>query len=507
MNAILERAAVTPLLDVLTEPVLLTDQTGTLVFANAAARTRFEVERYHGMPLDKRLAEMPIFRADGTPLPPAEDPVVRALATRAPAAGHRVIIEGRGERRWYVMNTAPILDGDRLAGTASVFHDVTDAVRDETRTREAMEAARQSAEDANRLKDTFINTLSHELRAPLQPILGWTEVLRRHGRLDEVTKRAVEAIRRNIRQQVRLVDDLLDFSRLVNRNLHLRHERFDLREPVRGGVEPFEEPASLKRVRLSVEVPPAPLLMWGDGSRIQQVVANLVSNALKFTPEGGAVHVRVAAEPPGALVEIQDTGEGIAADDLGLIFDVFRQAARSRAKGGMGLGLTLVKQLTEMHGGTVEAFSAGVGLGACFRLRLPLAAPSAPPAAEPVRGARRLEQRSILVVEDNLDTREVLKVMLELEGATVATAESGHDAVRSVETVRPDVVLCDIGLPDIDGFEVARRIRGEGGRDRPRLIALTGYGRTEDVQQALDAGFEAHLTKPVNLDELLARLA
>jgi two-component system CheB/CheR fusion protein len=506
MNAILERAVVTPLLDVLTEAVLLTDQTGTLVFANAAARARFDLDRYQGMPLEKRLAEMPIFRPDGTPLPPGEDPVVRALSIRMPAGSGRVMLDGRGERRWYVINTSPVFDGDRLAGTASVFHDVTAAVRDETHAREAIEAARRTAEDANRLKDQFINTLSHELRAPLQPILGWTEVLRRHGRLDEVTTRAVEAIRRNIRQQVRLVDDLLDFSRLVNRNLHLRHERFDLREPVRAGVEPFEEAASLKRVRLSVELPPAPLLMWGDGSRIQQVVGNLVSNALKFTPEGGVVHVRVAAEAPGVLVEVEDTGDGIAADDLGVIFDVFRQAARSRAKGGMGLGLALVKQLTEMHGGTVEAFSAGAGLGARFRLRLPLAAPLAP-ALEPARGTRRLEQRSILVVEDNLDTREVLRVMLELEGATVATAESGHDAVRSLETLRPDVVLCDIGLPDIDGFEVARRIRREAGLENTRLIALTGYGRTEDVQQALDAGFETHLTKPVNLDELLARLA
>jgi CheY-like chemotaxis protein len=332
-------------------------------------------------------------------------------------------------------------------------------------------------------------------------------VLRRHGSLDPVTAKALEAIRRNIRQQVRLVDDLLDLSRIVHGKLTLHYETFDLRDQIRAAAEPYEEAAVLKRVRLTVDMPADPVPMWGDGARIQQVATNLISNAVKYTPAGGQVAVRVLAEDDHALLEVEDTGEGIAAEDLATIFGAFRQGYGAARRGGLGIGLNLVRRLTELHGGTVDAYSEGLGYGARFRVTLPRAVHRTRPTAAAAPHGPRLDQRSILIIEDNDDTRDVMKFMLEAEGAIVVTAATGADGVASAKQHRPQVVLCDIGLPDIDGLEVARRVRRHAGLARTRLIALTGYGQPEDVRSALGAGFEAHLTKPINLDQLLDLLA
>jgi CheY-like chemotaxis protein len=333
-----------------------------------------------------------------------------------------------------------------------------------------------------------------------------TEVLRRHRGLDEVTTRALEAIHRNIRQQVRLVDDLLDLSRIVHGKFTLRFETLDLRLPVRTAVEMFEEPAVLKRLRLTADLPDAPLPMWGDGARLQQIAANLISNALKFTPPGGRINLRLAAQGDRAVLEVEDSGAGIPAEDLPVIFEAFRQGKETRA-GGLGIGLDLVRRLSELHGGRVQVISAGAGRGACFRVELPLAAGQSPPMGAGTRPSGRLGRRSIVVVEDDEDTRTVLAFMLEAEGARVEAAGRGEDAVTLAGRVRPDVVLCDIGLPDIDGMEVARRLRAQASLAGTRLIALTGFGQAEDVRQAIAAGFDAHVTKPVNLDQLMALLA
>jgi CheY-like chemotaxis protein len=330
-------------------------------------------------------------------------------------------------------------------------------------------------------------------------------VLRRHGRLDAVTTQALDAIRRNIRQQVRLVDDLLDLSRIVHGKLQLRFETFDLCEQVKAAVEPFEEAAALSRLRLVVTLPPTPLPMWGDGARIQQIASNLLANAVKFTPPGGQIAVSVMSRDREALLEVEDTGDGIAPEDLAVIFEAFRQGGASRRRGGLGIGLDLVRRLAELHGGTVEAFSEGLGYGARFQVRLPIAASPAAPSRRAIVSTR-LDGRTVLVVEDNADTRQVLKFMLEIEGAQVEAVETGLEGVARAETFRPQIVLCDIGLPDIDGLEVARRMRSRAWFGDTRLIALTGYGQPEDIGHALDAGFEAHLTKPINLDQLLALL-
>ena len=619
-------------LDALVEPVVVTDGAGVITYANSIAVRCFAVDKHIGRPVGEHLARLRIRTTDGHPLPAALHPILRALAHRQAVIGAELTIGSDDGESTYVVNTVPLLADGEMAGTVSVFHDVTTAARlerevadhatrleaivnlvsdsvcmvgldgvlrftntvarnmlglqpgsplesrmhslrltdlhgrplaaaeypaaralrgetvdgvevmaitasgrsrrmrasahplrhadgvmyaalitwkdvtDEVAARAELESARVTAETASRLKDEFIAALSHELRTPLQPILGWTEVLRRHGTLDDVTARALEAIHRNIRQQVRLVDDLLDLSRIVHGKFSLRFESFDLRDQVRAAVESFEEGAAFKRVRLSATLPAEPMPMWGDGARVQQITTNLIANALKFTPSGGRVSVVLSVHDDGARLDIEDTGEGIVPEDLPVIFEAFRQGSQSSRRGGLGIGLDLVKRLTELHGGTVEAFSEGTGRGARFRIILPLAQPKAAPAGAHPAERGQLGRRSVLVIEDNADTRDVLKFMLEVEGAHVDTAERGEDGVRAAAMLHPDVILCDIGLPDIDGMEVARRIRAADGGNAVRLIALTGYGQAEDVRQAMAAGFEAHLTKPINLDQLMALL-
>jgi signal transduction histidine kinase len=476
--------------------------TGDLLYANAVGTSLLALPK--GASPAERAGRLAVRTADGAALAPDAFPSARALRGETVTGLELLVVGAAGDVRHVLTSAHPLRHPDgRIYAALVTMKDVTE----EARARDEREAALVAAEEANRLKDEFLAALSHELRAPLQPILGWTEVLRRHRALDEITGRAIDAIRRNIRQQVRLVDDLLDLSRIVHRKLLLRYESFDLRDQVRAAVEPFEEAAVLKRVQLSVRQPPDPVPLWGDGSRIQQIAGNLVSNAVRCTPAGGRVSVRVAVEGREAVLEVEDTGEGIAPDDLPVIFDAFGQNRRPVRRGGFGIGLDLVRRLTELHGGRVSAASEGPGRGARFTVRLPLAERPAEGRALRPSSPGRLDGRSIVVIEDNADTRDVLRVMLELEGALVVTASSGVEGVHAVRDVRPDVVLCDIGLPDIDGLEVARRVREDRAvRPDVRLIALTGYGQAEDVRQALDAGFQAHLTKPVNLDELLALL-
>jgi PAS domain S-box-containing protein len=483
------------------EGIFVVDGDGRLIFVNDAGRRMLDFRE--GMSLEERVLRQPLFDLQDRPLAPTAYPSTRGLAGESVtdlAATFEHPVDGRRHLR---ASAHPLRRPDgSIEAVMVTWKDVTD----QERARTELERAREAAEEASRLKDQFIAALSHELRTPLQPILGWTEVLRRHRGLDEVTTRALEAIHRNIRQQVRLVDDLLDLSRIVHGKFTLRFETLDLRSPVRTAVETFEEPASLKRLRLTAALPDGPLPIWGDAARVQQITANLIANALKFTPPGGRIAVRLAAEGDQAVLEVEDTGQGIAPEDVPMIFEAFRQGRETRA-GGLGIGLDLVRRLAELHGGRVRASSEGAGRGACFRVELPLA-PS-PPAArgDAARRTGRLDRRSIVVVEDDDDTRTVLAFMLEAEGARVEAARRGEEAVTLAERVRPDVVLCDIGLPDINGMEVARRLRAGGALAGTRLIALTGYGQADDVRQAIAAGFDAHVTKPVILDQLMALLA
>jgi len=490
------------IVDLTSDGVFVVAADGTFLFSNAIATEMLGTAA--PLTLAERVERLNIRTPDGRRLRVDQVPSGRALAGETVTGVDLMIDDALGQTRRVITGAHQLRTREGTIYAAVVtWWDVTEEIR----ARRELDAARETAEEANRLKDQFIAALSHELRAPLQPILGWTEVLRRHGTPDAITVQALDAIRRNVRHQVRLVDDLLDLSRITHGKLALRFESFDLREQVRAAAEPYEETAALKRVRLAIDLPPRPLTMWGDGARIQQIASNLISNAVKFTPAGGHIAVRLLGGETQAMLEVEDTGEGIAPEDLAVIFEVFRQGSTSGRRGGLGIGLDLVRRLTEMHGGSVDVFSEGLGYGARFQVRLPLAPSGGPTPAARVTPARRLDQRAVLVIEDSADTRDVLKFMLEAEGARVTTAASGLEGVAAAASGRPEIVLCDIGLPDIDGLEVARRLRRRTDFDRTRLIALTGYGQSEDVRQALDAGFEAHLTKPINLDELLALLA
>jgi PAS domain S-box-containing protein len=483
------------------EGVAVMDADNRLIFINEAGRRIFGFGE--GAALAERARGWPLLDGAGRPLPIEAYPSVRGLRGEIVSDALLLSDHPDGERRHLRGNAYPLRRPD---GSVEAVVITWKNITAEVRARRELEVARETAEDASRLKDQFIAALSHELRTPLQPILGWTEVLRRHRTLDDVTSRALEAIHRNIRQQVRLVDDLLDLSRIVHGKFTLRFETLDMRDPVRAAVEAFEETASLNRLRLAITLPSAPLVVWGDAARLQQITTNLVSNAVKFTPAGGVIAVRLDARGEHAVLEVEDTGEGISRDDLGRIFEAFHQVSESRA-GGLGLGLDLVRRLTDLHGGTVRARSEGTGRGATFRVEIPLA--TARPAAlrAGLGPVGRLDHRSVLVVEDDNDTRVVLRFMLEAEGARVNVAGSGLEAVEIAQRERPEIILCDIGLPDIDGMQVARRLRASGALAGTRLIALTGYGQAEDVRQSIEAGFDAHVTKPINLEQLMALLA
>jgi CheY-like chemotaxis protein/anti-sigma regulatory factor (Ser/Thr protein kinase) len=320
-----------------------------------------------------------------------------------------------------------------------------------------------------------------------------------------MAERARAVIGRQVKHLSRLVDDLLDVSRMTTGKVVLARRPMDLAELVRSAVAGWR--ASGRFDRHTVEVQAAPAWIDADETRMEQVLSNLVGNALKYTPAGGLVTIRVAADDDVARLEVADTGAGIPDALIEKVFDLFVQGERTldRAEGGLGIGLTLVKLLVRMHGGTVSAQSEGPGHGAVFTVRLPRVVSPAPPSPARPSGAGWRERRRILLVEDNADAREMLRFGLTLQGHEVHEAGDGPAAVELAATVRPDIAFVDIGLPGIDGYEVARRIRATEGGKSIYLVAITGYGQAEDRRRAQEAGFDAHETKPV-LSEQLGRL-
>jgi signal transduction histidine kinase/CheY-like chemotaxis protein len=375
--------------------------------------------------------------------------------------------------------------------------------------------ARAVAEAASRLKDEFLATISHELRTPLTSILGWSNLLR-SGSLDgESTGKAFDVIERNAQNQKRLIDDLLDVSRIVGGKLLLDVREIELARIIEDAVEVVRPAADARGIRVVSSFDPEVLTVSGDAGRLRQVVWNLLSNAVKFTPEGGRVEVHLGRDGSRARVAVSDTGKGIAPDFLPHVFERFRQAdaKTTRAFDGLGLGLAIVRHLVEAHGGTVRAESAGEGQGSTFSLYLPLLAvrASAPAigdaglrpeshASESLRGVR------VLVVDDNADARDLVEAVLSRCGAEVRSSASAAEALAALRAWRPDVLLSDIGMPGEDGYDLIRRVRAldasEGGRIP--AAALTAYAREEDRMRALLAGYQVHLAKPVNPAELVA---
>jgi signal transduction histidine kinase/ActR/RegA family two-component response regulator len=381
--------------------------------------------------------------------------------------------------------------------------------------------ARAEAETANRTKDEFLATVSHELRTPLNAMIGWVHLLRT-GNLDaEAAARGLETIERNILAQAQIIDDILDVSRIVRGTLALHVRPVDLCAVLRQAIDSLSPAAQAKKIRIGTALPPGAALVTGDPDRLQQIAWNLLSNAVKFTPAGGQVEVRLERRGASVRLEISDTGQGISPEFLPHVFERFRQAdgSTTRTHGGLGLGLSIVRHLVELHGGTVQAESVGEGRGSCFTVTLPAAdtvpAPPQDGVPAPGRAAQPLEGLRLLVVDDDDDTLEAMAVFLRWAGAEVTTAASAGEAFAALAALtaagraRPDLLIADIGMPGEDGYTLIRRVRAlspaEGGSIP--AVALTAYARPEDREKALAAGFQEHVAKPVEPGDLVALLA
>jgi len=421
--------------------------------------------------------------------------------------------------RWFDVYASRV-GAPALRQVALVFKDVSDRKRAEeesARLFAAERAARKAAEEAARLRDEFLATLSHELRTPLTAILGWAQMLRSGALTPEKRERGLATIERNARAQAQLIEDLLDVSSILAGKLSLDLTAVAMPSVIASALETLRPAADAKGVGLMLTLAADGAVM-GDAQRLQQVIWNLLANAVKFTPRGGSVRVMCAETDSSVEVSITDTGKGISADFQPHVFERFRQAdgATTRSHGGLGLGLSIVRQLVEMHGGSVSVFSQGEGLGACFTVRLPRAGPQeqepgAPPDSHPkaITGPPELAGLRVLVVDDEADTREMLRALLEQVGAEVQLAGSAAEALRSLATQRSDLLISDIAMPGADGYTLIEQVRRSppGGHVDIPAVALTAYARTEDRTRALLAGFDHHVCKPVEPLELLAVLA
>jgi two-component system CheB/CheR fusion protein len=370
---------------------------------------------------------------------------------------------------------------------------------------------RQAADEANRLKDEFLATMSHELRNPLNVILGYSELLLRTEEIKASPHllRLSEALRRNAVVQSHLIRDLLELSRLRSGKLTLNCETVSLMTAINNAVETVRADAEAKDIAVDIRAP-EPFFVNGDLLRLEQIVWNLLTNAVKFTPDGGKVTVRLEHENNQAILIVEDTGQGIEASFLPNVFEMFRQgdARASREHTGMGIGLALVQQLVKLHGGSVVAYSAGLGRGTRFTVSLPEKTEKTKRIAlAPAPVGETLDQLEVLAVDDDEDTTALLRYLLEMNGAKVTTANSGSEALSLARETHFDVVLSDISMPSMDGFEFVRRLRALPGKEDIRVVALTGFGRKEDVEHAENEGFVAHLTKPFDVEALLAFLS
>lgn len=396
----------------------------------------------------------------------------------------------------------------KVIGASKIARDVSarDAAEQERATLLAREhAARRDAEAANRTKDEFLAMLGHEMRNPLGAISSAVYILEQAGTPDDAAAPARGVIARQAAHLARLMDDLLDVGRVMSGKVLLDLNPLDLREVAERALNALRESGQAEGHLVTFDGVPA----WinGDATRIEQIAVNLITNALKFTPPGRSIRIQVTQEAATAVLRVADDGVGIAPSLLPHIFELFVQghAGIDRARSGLGIGLTLVKQLAEVHGGSVEAWSDGPGRGATVTVRFPLIATPAPELPRPA--ARAQAPRRILIVEDNADAREMLRIMLELRHHTVREAADGPSAIEAAKEFQPDIAIIDIGLPGLDGYEVARHLRTSGGTPGLRLIAITGYGQSKDALRAREAGFDAHLVKPVHPDRLAELLA
>jgi signal transduction histidine kinase/ActR/RegA family two-component response regulator len=427
---------------------------------------------------------------------------------------------------------APLLNGDQVIGTITVIDDVTERIAHEEQLMRLYgreRAARHEAEAANRTKDEFLATVSHELRTPLNTISGWLQILRKREFDALSLAQGIEAIERSVSAQSTIIEDILDVSRIITGKLSLEVERVDLATIIVAALDSVRLAATAKGLTLQLQLDTENAFISGDANRLQQIVWNLVSNAIKFTPKGGTVTIRLAQMDAQLDLSVSDTGKGIPSEFLPFVFDRFRQAdsTSTRQHGGLGLGLAIVRHLVEMHGGTVAALSPGEGQGATFQIKLPTAASTQtapallspapapmnaeamPPKAIPSRlmedNLPSLKGLRVLVVDDDADARDMLQILLTQFGAETRVSHSARTALQTLTQWQPDVLISDIGMPNEDGIFLIQQIKAlhpEQGGSIP-AIALTGFARQEDLDRVLSAGYQASLSKPVEVVKLI----
>ena len=462
---------------------------GTILWANNAELTMlgFQAEEYIGRPITE-------FHAD----PEVIADILQRLRRGEMLYDQPARLRCKdGSVKHVLIHSNALWEDGKFVHTRCFTRDVTERKRLE----EELQRRLTQLMDMDRRKDEFLAMLGHELRNPLAAVRNVTELLRRIGRSDPDYQQRCEMLGRQVQQMARLVDDLLDASRITQGKITLREEPLEFMAIVARAIETTRSVINARGHRLSVVMPEEPIRIHGDLTRLVQVFSNLLNNAAKYTPPGGQIYVTAKAVDGQVELRVRDDGAGIAPDLLPRVFELFSQAHQTieRSEGGLGVGLALVRRIVELHAGRVEAFSAGVGAGSEFVVRLPVLnealierkTPRDPPPIRPQR---------ILVVDDNRDSAESLAALLRLDGHETATAFDGHEALTMAESLQPQVILLDIGLPGMNGYEVARRLRDVG--SPARLVALTGYGQPEDQERAQRAGFHQHLVKPVNPDAL-----
>ena len=416
-----------------------------------------------------------------------------------------------GDYRWYRARVVPDREDQGSVvgwvGAAVDLHELHLALDERAAALEKAESARRVAEEASHLKDEFLATASHELRTPLNAIVGWVQVLHSGALADhDQRQQAVDAIERNARIQTRLIEDLLDVSRMIQGRVSLRVAPINLQSVVAAAVDTVRPAADAKSLVINVHASDDPLPVIGDEHRLQQVAWNLLANAVKYTPRSGQIDVTVANERGRAIVRVQDSGEGIAPAFLPYVFEPFRQGDSATMRKGMGLGLAIARRLVDLHGGRIFAESGGSGQGSQFTVSLPLAHGAAAGAAR-ARPEPDFQRLHVLVGEDDVDSAAAVTAILKLHGCETQTAATASECLRITGEWPTDVLICDVGLPDDDGYGLLKRLRRLPEGEKIPAIALTAYARPEDRARALAAGFRAHLSKPLDPEVLLREIS
>ncbi len=428
--------------------------------------------------------------------------IQQVVETKSPIRDEMEWTNSNGTLTYYEYRFSPIVNKkDQLEFVAGAARDITDRKQNE-----------MALQEADRRKDVFLATLAHEIRNPLAPILSGLELIRRSKDDPETSERALTVIERQTHNIVRLVDDLLEISRITQGKINLRKERFNLNTAFAMVVESCQNEISTNKLQLITFLPEEPIYIEADALRIEQVLLNLLTNAAKFTPSGGKIWLSARKTNSEAVISVRDNGLGLAPDLIASIFQMFNQVETTsrQASKGLGIGLGVVKQLVEMHGGSVSASSKGEGKGSKFTIRFPLATPIETPTRPPQQEIKMIEEigspkQKILIVDDNVDVAKMIQLLLSREGHEVRTAADGESGIEAAADFQPDTCLCDIGLPNMDGYELAGHLRAI--LPNVRLVAFTGWGQDTDLLRSKDAGFDDHVVKGANMEALSQAIA